>query len=402
MNRLSQYKYPSITLLNNYDDQQFSMSVEEYHRKISCIEKVLKENNVIIKGDIRAIIGPAFSKYYVEPVPGTRVAKYRYLAYDIAMGIGVTSVRVSICADGVCFEIPNEHRSIVPLRSLLEDKEFRESTAELPLAIGSTSERKAKVIDLVDAPHILMAGATKQGKTVCLHSMVASLLFSKRPDEVKFVFIDPKMVDFSGYRTLPKHYLCVLSNAPWEERESAIVTSTQEADNVLAGLCAEMEDRYNTLLRAKMNNVRNYNRQSENKLPYIVCFINEYADLTVTIGANKQAKELSKRITSSIIRIAQKGRAVGIHLILGTQRPSTDVITGPIKSNFPTRIAFRTSSSSDSTTILDMPGAESLIGEGDMLLSTEMNLERIQGGYISNEEVLSLVEHIKVSCQALE
>lgn len=396
MNRLPKYKFPSLTLLSNYEDQRFGVTAEEHLRKVKCIRDVMEANGVKIKEDIRAFFGPAISEYHVEPATGTKVSRIRTLADDIAVDMGVTGVRVSVCPDSVAIDIPNDHRSIVPQRGLFSSKTFRESVAELPLAIGYTVTHENKVIDLVDAPHILVAGATKQGKTVCLHSMVASLLFSKRPDEVKFVFIDPKMVDFSQYGALLNHYLCVLPGASneEEERESAIVTSAQGAANVLGGLCAELEDRYRTLLEAKVNNINSYNQKAENKLPYIVCFIDEYADLTVAFGAKKEAKELAKRITASIIRLVQRGRAVGIHLILATQRPSRDVITGFIKANFPTKIAFRTSSRIDSMTILDMPGAEKLIGEGDMLLSQGMNLERLQGGYISKEEVSAIVEYI--------
>ncbi len=283
-----------------------------------------------------------------------------------------------------------DHHSIVPLKSLLGSETFRDSAAELPLAIGYTKDQETKVIDLVDAPHILAAGATKQGKSVSLHSMVASLLFSKRPDELRFVFIDPKMVEFSEYGALINHYL-------W--RNTAIATRALDAANVLTGLCEEMEDRYGTLLAAQVKNVRDYNKQSDNKLPYIVCFIDEYADLTVAFGANKEykkkVKELTNRITESIIRLAQKGRAAGIHMVIATQRPSRDVITGLIKANFPTRIAFRTSSREDSKTILDQPGAEKLIGGGDLLFSQGNNLERMQGGYISKEEVSAIVKHIE-------
>ena len=396
MNKLPKYRFPSLSLLKNYEDQRFSMTVEEHLRKVKCIREVMTANGVNIKEDIRAYFGPAVSDYHVEPAPGTRASKIRDLADDIAASIGATSVRASTCQDYVAIEIPNVHRSIVPLKGLLDSKTFRDSGAELPLAIGYTKVHETKVIDLVDAPHILVAGATKQGKSVCLQTMVASLLFSKRPDEVKFVFIDPKMVDFPEYGALLNHYLCVLPNASneEEERSSAIVTTAQDAANVLGGLCAEMEGRYNTLMQAKVSNVREYNQQAESKLPYIVCVIDEYADLTVTFGAKKESKELSKRITASIIRLAQSGRATGIHLILATQRPSRDVITGLIKANFPTRIAFRTSSMIDSTTILDMPGAEKLTGNGDMLLSQGMNLERIQGGYISKEEMSAIVDYI--------
>lgn len=260
MNCSTKYKLPNLTLLNKYEDLQFSMTAEEQSRKADRIRDIMDAYRIKIEEGIRTLPGPAISEYQVALAPGTRPTRIRALVDDIALAMGAIGVRISVCPDSIVLEIPNDHRSTVPLRSLLEDKAFRESTAELPIAIGSTKVQSAKVIDLVDAPHILVAGATKQGKSVCIHSMVASLLFSKRPDEVKFVFIDPKMSDFSEYGALQNHYLCVLPGTPNEG--SAIVTSPQDAANVLEGLCAEMEDRYNTLLQANANNIRDYNRKA--------------------------------------------------------------------------------------------------------------------------------------------
>lgn len=396
MSKLSKFKKPRLDLLKQHVELRPMVGCEELMQNEKCIREIMQANNVQIEEDIIALFGPSVSRYEVTPASGIKISKIKSLADDIAFSLGKTGVRAFTTDQSLAFEIPNKERSLVPLKNLLSDKAFKKSEAELPLAIGMKPFYETSVIDLVDAPHILVAGATKQGKSVCLQTMVASLLFSKRPDEVKFVFIDPKMVDFPEYGALLNHYLCVLPNASneEEERSSAIVTTAQDAANVLGGLCAEMEGRYNTLMQAKVSNVREYNRQAESKLPYIVCVIDEYADLTVTFGAKKESKELSKRITASIIRLAQSGRATGIHLILATQRPSRDVITGLIKANFPTRIAFRTSSRIDSMIILDMPGAEKLIGEGDMLLSQGMNLERIQGGYISKEEMSAIVDYI--------
>lgn len=395
MRKLSKFKRPKLDLLKQHVDLRPMVGCDELIHTEDCIREIMQANNVQIEEDIIALFGPSVSRYEVIPVKA-QVSKIKSLADEIAFRLGKKSVRAFTTDQSVAFEIPNMERSLVPLKNLLSDRAFKKSDAELPLAIGMKPFYVTSVIDLVDAPHILVAGATKQGKSVCLHSMVASLLFSKRPDELQFVFIDPKTFEFHEYGALFNHYLCTLPNASSEEEErsSAIVTSAQNAANVLAGLCAEMEDRYGTLLKAKVNNIRSYNQQAENKLPYIVCFIDEYADLAVAFGSKKEAKELAKRITTSIIRLAQRGRAAGIHLILSTQRPSVDVITGLIKANFPTRIAFRTSSRIDSMTILDMPGAEKLIGKGDMLLSQGMNLERLQGGYISKEEVSAIVEYI--------
>ena len=395
MNKLSKFKRPKLDLLKQHVELRPMVGCDELIHTEECIREIMQANNIQIEEDIIALFGPSVSRYEVIPVKA-QVSKIKSLADDIAFSLRKKSVRAFTTDQSVAFEIPNMERSLVPLKNLLSDRAFKKSDAELPLAIGMKPFYETSVIDLVNAPHILVAGATKQGKSVCLHSMVASLLFSKRPDELQFVFIDPKTFEFHEYGALFNHYLCALPNASSEEEEgsSAIVTSAQDAANVLAVLCAEMEDRYGTLLKAKVNTIRSYNQRAENKLPYIVCFIDEYADLTVAFGPKKEAKELAKRITASIIRLAQRGRAAGIHLILSTQRPSVDVITGLIKANFPTRIAFRTSSRIDSMTILDMPGAEKLIGEGDMLLSQGMNLERLQGGYISKEEVSAIVEYI--------
>lgn len=395
MSKLSKFKRPKLDLLKQHVDLRPMVGCDELIHTEDCIREIMQANNVQIEKDIIALLGPSVSRYEVIPVKA-QVSKIKSLADEIAFSLGKKSVRAFTTDQSVAFEIPNMERSLVPLKNLLSDRAFKKSDAELPLAIGMKPFYVTSVIDLVDAPHILVAGATKQGKSVCLHSMVASLLFSKRPDELQFVFIDPKTFEFHEYGALFNHYLCALPGASneEEERKKAIVTRAQDAANTLAGLCAEMDERYETLLAAQVTNIRNYNKQAENKLPYIVCFIDEYADMTVAFGAKKESKELAKRITASIIRLAQRGRAAGIHLILSTQRPSVDVITGLIKSNFPTRIAFRTSSRIDSMTILDMPGAEKLIGEGDMLLSQGMNLERLQGGYISKEEVSAIVEYI--------
>ena len=391
MNKQSNYKMPSVNLLKDYADERVGMTAEEHLRKLKILREVLVDNKVVVEKDIPTFFGPAVSEYNVIPTPGTKVSKIKELADDIAFAMGVVAVRVSTRQNSVAIEIPNDHRSIVPLKGPVSDKVFRKNQAVLPLAIGYTMIQETKLIDLFDAPHILVAGATKQGKTACLHTMVASLLFSKHPDELKMVFIDPKRAEFDAYDKLLNHYLAVLpASSSEEERANSIVTKAPDAADVLEGLCAEMDARHEKLADAKVNNIKEYNGFD---MPYIVCFVDEFADLTAPIGS-KDFKALTRRIMTAIIRLAQKGRAVGIHLILATQRPSTDVITGLIKANFPTRIAFRTSSRIDSTIILDMPGAEKLIGAGDLLLTQGADLERIQGGYISKEEVDSIVDSI--------
>ena len=266
--------------------------------------------------------------------------------------------------------------------------------------------QKVKVFDLADAPHLLIAGATKQGKSVGLNVLVSSLLYSKHPSELKMVFIDPKMVEFSAYASLLKHYLAVLPDAGDEqdERNSAIVKKAKDAERVLRSLCIEMDERYELLSKALVNNIKLYNEKYKDRhllpteghryLPYLVTIVDEYADLTMSIGGSPETKAASKSIQNSIIRLAQKGRAAGIHVVLATQRPSVDVISGIIKTNFPTRIAFRVASRIDSMTILDMPGAEKLIGRGDMLYYAGVETERIQCGFVSNKEINDIASYV--------
>ena len=393
MNELSNYKMPSMNLLKDYTDERVGMTEEEHLRKLKILRKVLADNKVAVEKDIPTFFGPAVSEYNVVPARGTKVSKIKGLADDIAFAMGDVAVRVSTRQNSVAIEIPNDRRSIVPLKGLVSSEDFRKNQAILPLAIGYTVIQEAKLIDLVDAPHVLIAGATKQGKSVCLHTMIASLLFSKRPDDLKMVFVDPKRAEFGVYGKLLNHYLAVLpaSSSDGVEHENAIVTKASDAADVLEGLYAEMVARYEKLEETKANNIEEYNNLEEKHLPYIVCFVDEYADLTVAFGKNKT---IARRILTAILRLAQKGRAAGIHMIIATQRSSVDVITGLLKANFPTRIAFRTSSSIDSKIILDLPGAERLIGAGDMLLEQGMDLERCQGGHISKEEIDAVVDSI--------
>lgn len=336
----------------------YSMSADELERTASQLKDVL--NGYRIKYDkIESVPGPSVSLYKVFLSVGEKISRIRSLADDIATSIRRKGVRVVTLEDSAGIEIANERCASVELQSLLEGNAFRNSSAKLPIALGVSFGPTTKVIDLADAPHILVAGATKQGKSVCLHSMVASLLYSNGPEELKMVLIDPKGVEFQAYRNIPG----------LEKREMTVVTKAVDAVNVLDGLCSEMDRRYD----------------STEKQPYIVCIIDEYADLTIPFG-NREANALSRRILTDIIMLAQKGQGVGIHLVIATQRPSVDIITGLIKANFPTRIAFRTSSRIDSMTILDMPGAERLLGAGDMLLEQGAKLERVQGGYTSSHK----------------
>jgi S-DNA-T family DNA segregation ATPase FtsK/SpoIIIE len=314
-------------------------------------------------------------------------------------------VRITTLSDSVGIEVANDVASIVPLKSLLNDDAFRESKAELPVAIGYTISQQVKVFDLADAPHLLVAGATKQGKSVGLNVIVASLLYSKHPSELKFVFVDPKMVEFSAYGKLLHHYLAVLPCASAEEeKERAIIKNAKDAAAVLQSLCVEMDARYELLSKGMVNNIKLYNAkykehhlradEGHHFLPYIVVVIDEYADLTMSVGAGPESKALARSITTSVIRLAQKGRAAGLHVILATQRPTVDVITGLIKANFPMRIAFRVTSRIDSSTILDQPGADKLIGRGDMLLYSGVEMERVQCAFIGNDEITDLTKAV--------
>ena len=395
---LPKYKFPTLDLLEAHASGRREVSSEELTRNNNKIRAALA-NYKIQLNDVKAQVGPTVTLYKVYPAPGVKIADIKKLQEDIGMTLNARGVRVIQLSDCVGIEVANDYSSIVPLKALLNDTAFRESKAELPVAIGYTITQKVKVFDLADAPHLLVAGATKQGKSVGLNVIVSSLLYSKHPSELKFVFIDPKMVEFSSYAKLLKHYLAVLPDAGSEEDEAnrSIVKNPKDAEKILRSLCIEMDDRYELLSKAGVNNIKLYNsRYKERKLrpdhghrylPYIVVVVDEYADLTMTIGGAPEARAASRSITNSIIRLAQKGRAAGLHVILATQRPSVDVINGLIKSNFPMRIAFRVASRVDSTTIIDSPGAEKLIGKGDMLFSAGIESERIQCGFVSGDEI---------------
>lgn len=401
---LPDYKFPSLELLDSYSSSRNEVSDEELVRNNNRIRNAL-ENYKIQINDVKAIVGPTVTLYKVYPAPGVKIAEFKRIQEDLGMHLHARGVRVVTLTDSVGIEVANDHPSIVPMRAVLNDEAFRSSKAELPVAIGYTIQQKVKVFDLADAPHLLVAGATKQGKSVGLNVIVTSLLYAKHPSELKLVFIDPKMVEFSAYAHLLKHYLAVLPcNDEREERDNAIVKKADKADKILRSLCIEMDQRYELLSKASVPNIKTYNEKYRNRklrpdeghrfLPYIVTIIDEYADLTMSVGGSGDAKAVSRSITTSIIRLAQKGRAAGLHVVLATQRPSVDVITGLIKTNFPTRIAFRVVSRTDSSTILDSPGAEKLIGKGDMLYYAGVEMERVQCAYIDSEEINRLNEYI--------
>jgi len=402
---LPNFKFPPLELLETYEDGKHVMSSEELGRNKNQIIATLRNYKIEIT-DIKAVVGPTVTLYKVTPAPGIKISAIKNLQDDIAMAMNAKGVRVVTLQDSVGIEVANDSPSIVPLRGLLNDDNFRNTKYDLPVALGYTITQQVKVVDLAKAPHLLVAGATQQGKSVCLNVIIGSLLYSKHPSELKLVFIDPKMVEFTAYNQLLKHYLAVLPDAEDEEAEKdhAIVKTAKDAEKVLRSLCIEMDDRYILMAKAGVNKLNDYNNKFKDRklnpenghryLPYLVTIVDEYADLTMTTGASPEAKAASRSITNSIIRLAQKGRAAGLHVILATQRPSVDVISGIIKSNFPMRIAFRTSSRIDSQTIIDAPGAEKLIGRGDMLFSAGIENERIQCGLIESEEVRRVTEYI--------
>ena len=402
---LPKYKTPKLDILGDYLSGRHEVSQDELSRNNNKIRATLASYRIQVR-EVTAIVGPTVTLYKVYPAPGVKISAIKQLQEDIGISLNAKGVRITTLSDSVGIEVANDKASIVPLKQLLNDSSFRNSTAELPVAIGYTISQQVKVFDLADAPHLLVAGATKQGKSVGLNVIVASLLYSKHPSELKFVFIDPKMVEFSAYGRLLYHYLAVLPNAgsEAEERDRAIVKNSKDASSVLQSLCVEMDARYELLSKAGVNNIKLYNDkykqhhlradEGHHFLPYLVVVIDEYADLTMSVGAGPDAKGLARSITTSVIRLAQKGRAAGLHVILATQRPTVDVITGLIKANFPMRIAFRVTSRIDSSTILDQPGADKLIGRGDMLLYSGVEMERVQCAFIGNDEIADLTKAV--------
>ena len=401
---LPSFKFPSLDLLETHNFGKHTIPKDELDRNNNKIRAVLANYKIQID-DVVAQVGPTVTLYKVYPSKGVRIAEIKRLQEDIAMSLNARGVRVTTLSDSVGIEVANDKAEIVPLKALLNDASYRESKAELPVAIGYTITQKVKVFDLAEAPHLLVAGATRQGKSVGLNVIVASLMYAKHPSELKFVFIDPKMVEFSAYGQLLRHYLAVLpANSDQEEEATAIVKRPKDSERVLKSLCIEMDARYELMSKAYVNNVKLYNEKYKDRhllptkghryMPYIVVVIDEYADLTMTVGGSQEAKNSARNIQTAIVRLAQKGRAAGIHVILATQRPSVDVISGVIKANFPTRIAFRVTSRVDSGTILDTPGAEKLIGNGDMLYYSGADIERVQCGYVSGKEILAITTFI--------
>ncbi|MBP5398177.1 MAG: hypothetical protein J6Y32_06100 [Bacteroidales bacterium] len=403
--KMSKFEFPSLDLLGDYTNAQHIVPQSEIDTTALRIQNTLRSFRIEVTG-VKAIPGPTVTLYKLQLGEGVKIAHVKNLQEDIGVALGTKTVRLVMLPDAIGVEVANAHPSIVPLKSMLADEAFRESKAELPIAIGYTISREVKTFDLTEAPHLLIAGATQQGKSVGLNVIINSLLYSKHPSELKFVFVDPKQVEFSPYASLLNHYLAVLPNPASEEelKDKAIVLTLKDAENVLKSLVVEMEDRYQLMRKAGVNKVKLYNEKYVDRrlnpedghkyLPYIVTVIDEYSDLTMS-GSGPEGKAASRRIVDQIIRLAQKGRAAGIHIILATQRPSADVVTSLIKANFPMRIAFRVVSRGDSETILGMTGAEKLIGKGDMLLyAGAAEVQRVQCAFISNKEISDVADFI--------
>ena len=404
---LCYFKSPTQALLKPRTADIKKMSAEEIQRNIATIRQTLADHHVKVS-DIQAISGPTVTLYRIYPEKGVKIAAIRNLQEDVAVALNAgKTVRVLTLDDSIGIEVPNATRSLVPIRSLISDSAFTESKAELPIAIGSTIEGKTKVFDLSKAPHLLVAGSTNQGKSVGLNVIAASLLFAKRPSELKMVFIDPKGTEFTPYKALYRHYLAVAPTASGEDEEieKSIPVSPKDADMVLRCLCQEMKERYELLRQAgSCPNIKTYNEKFLEKklrpdkghrfLPYIVAIIDEYAQLTLVTSGKPEARNASKSITASIISLAQMGRAAGIHMIIATQTPRKDVISGMIKANFPMMIGYKVANSTESQVVLDTTGADKLIGNGDMLISQNANVERVQCGYIGPEEIKALTDSI--------
>ena len=389
---LSNYVFPSLDILKEYDNK-IVVNKEELEQNKSIIIETLLHFKIEITA-MNAEVGPTITLYEIVPKEGIKISKIKNLEDDIALRIKAIGVRIIAPLPGkgtVGIEVPNQKPSIVSMKSVISSEKFQKTKFELPIAIGKTISNETYITDLTKMPHLLMAGATGQGKSVGLNAIICSILFKKHPSEVKFVLIDPKKVELTLYNKIERHFLAKLPN-----NEDAIITNTKEVITTLKALCVEMDNRYDLLKIAGTRNITEYNKKFKTRrlnpknghkfLPYIVLVIDEFADLIMTAG---------KEIEIPLARLAQLARAIGIHLIIATQRPTTNIITGTIKANFPVRIAFRVSQGIDSKTILDTGGANQLIGRGDMLISTGNEILRIQCAFIDTPEVEKITSFIE-------
>lgn len=389
---LSGYRFPSLDLLDDYSDEGTKVQKEELEANKNRIVQTLNNYSIQIE-KIRATIGPAVTLYEIIPAPGIRISRIKNLEDDIALSLSALGIRIIAPIPGkgtIGIEVPNQNPEIVSMKSILASEKFNSAKYELPFGMGKTISNEAYVADLTRMPHILMAGATGQGKSVGLNAIVASLLYKKHPAQIKFVMIDPKKVELTLFSKIERHFLAKLPDS-----EEAIITETRKVVRTLNSLNIEMDARYDLLKDAQVRNIKEYNtkfiarklnpNEGHRYLPYIVVVIDEFADLIMTAG---------KEIEVPLTRLAQLARAIGIHLIIATQRPSVNIITGSIKANFPARFAFRVISKIDSRTILDYSGAEQLIGRGDMLLSTGSDMLRLQCAFIDTHEIDRITDFI--------
>ncbi len=389
---LSNYKYPSLQLLEQHGSEKIIHDSSELESNKTQIINTLRNYSIEIQ-KISATVGPTVTLYEIVPAPGVRISRIKNLEDDIALSLAALGIRIIAPIPGkgtIGIEVPNLKKTIVSMKSLLSSEKFQHNNYSLPIAIGKRIDNENYIVDLASMPHLLMAGATGQGKSVGLNAILVSLLYKKHPSQLKFVLIDPKKVELSIYRHIEKHFLAKL---PGEE--DAIITDTKKVIYTLNALCIEMDNRYDLLKEAGARNIKEYNekfvkrklnpQKGHTYLPFIVLVVDEFADLIMTAG---------KEVEMPIARLAQLARAIGIHLIIATQRPSVNIITGTIKANFPARIAFKVSSKIDSRTILDTGGAEQLIGKGDMLISHNGELTRLQCAFVDTPEVEQVVDFI--------
>lgn len=389
---LSNYKFPTIDLLKEYASVGITINQEELEENKNRIVETLKNYGITIS-QIKATVGPSVTLYEIVPEAGIRISKIKSLEDDIALSLAALGIRIIAPIPGkgtIGIEVPNKNPTMVPMKTVIAAAKFQEAEMELPIALGKTISNETFVVDLAKMPHLLMAGATGQGKSVGLNAVLTSLLYKKHPAEVKFVLVDPKKVELTLFNKIERHYLAKLPDS-----EDAIITDNSKVINTLNSLCIEMDNRYSLLKDAMVRNIKEYNEKFKQRklnpenghrfLPYIVLVVDEFADLIMTAG---------KEVETPIARLAQLARAIGIHLIIATQRPSVNVITGMIKANFPARIAFRVTSKIDSRTILDTGGADQLIGRGDLLFSNGNDLVRVQCAFVDTPEVEKIVDFI--------
>ena len=389
---LSNFKMPNIELLKDYGDTGITINQEELEANKNKIVETLNNYKIGIS-NIKATIGPTVTLYEIVPDAGIRISKIKNLEDDIALSLAALGIRIIAPIPGkgtIGIEVPNQKPSIVSMRSVISSAKFQNAEMELPIAMGKTISNETFVVDLAKMPHLLMAGATGQGKSVGLNAVLTSLIYKKHPAEVKFVLVDPKKVELNIYSKIERHYLAKLPDT-----EEAIITDNTKVINTLNSLCIEMDNRYELLKNGMCRNLKEYNKKFKERklnpkdghsfLPYIILVVDEFADLIMTAG---------KEVETPIARLAQLARAIGIHLIIATQRPSVNVITGIIKANFPARVAFRVTSKIDSRTILDSGGADQLIGRGDMLFTQGNELTRIQCAFVDTPEVERLASYV--------